>query len=124
MDLKKLDLFLHIPTEASEYSDKLVQNMMGSIAPPPLNKKSSIKAATDIALYVSNRQADELDWLTLHISRTGSIDRAQPYMMFSGLQLRRNERVDGATSSKYNVRGSMEWRWFSSIEEEIMFNEK
>ena len=124
MDLKKLDLFVHIPTEASEYSDELVQNMMGSIAPPPLNKKSSIKAATDIALHVSNRQADELNWLTLHISRPGLIDRAQPYMMFSGLQLRRNEREDGVTNSKYSVHGSMDWTFDSSIEEEIMFNEK
>ena len=124
MNLKKLDLFLHIPSEASAYSEKLIQNAMGTIAPPPLNKKSSIKAATDIARHISEQQANELDSLTLHISRTGFSDRAQPYLMFSGLQLRRDECEYKLNNANYSVRGNMEWCSLSSLEEEIMFNEE
>ena len=71
MRLKKLDIFLHIPDEASDYSAKLNQNAMGTISPPPLDKKGSVAAATVIADSISQKQEYPLERLTMYIYRTG-----------------------------------------------------
>lgn len=124
MHLKKLDLHLHIPDEASEYSDKLVQDAMGTIPHPLLNKQGSIAAAINIAEAISESQPNPLQWLTLHLSRTGYEDRAQPYMMHTGLQIRRNHRTNQRRESKYSVRGKMDWYYGLPPPEELLLFEE
>ncbi|KAF1924237.1 uncharacterized protein M421DRAFT_8898 [Didymella exigua CBS 183.55] len=124
MRLKKLDLYLHIPDEASEFSEKLVQDAWGTIAPPLLDKKGSISAAISIAEIVSESQQGVLQWLTLQLSRTGYSDRYQPYMMYSKLQLRRNSYTGEIRGRKWDVRGSMDWYGVPSFEEDLRFEEE
>lgn len=120
MRLKKLDIYLHIPGEASDFSDKLVQDVMGSIEPPRLNKKSSIAAAISIADEISERQKLPLEWLTLHISRTGYYDRFQSYLMHAALQLRRTDGPIDADRGSYEVRGKTDWDDLFPLEEDLL----
>lgn len=123
MPLKKLDLYLHIPDEASAFSKRLEQNAMGSIPAPLLDKEGSVAAAIGIAKAISKSQPDPLQWLTLHISRTGYEDRAQPYMMKTALQIRRNHDANQPPASQYEVRGKMEWHRFL-VEDTLLFEEE
>lgn len=124
MNLKKLDLFFHLPGGASDYSAELQQNAMGTIAPPPLSKDSTKKAAITIMELISQTQKRPLEWLTLHISRTGYEDRAQPYLMQTNMQLRRrkDEHLEG--DQQYEVRGSTEWRGLIPIEVQMALEEE
>jgi hypothetical protein len=124
MKLKKLDLYLHIPDEASNYSDKLVQNPFGSIAPPELDKQRSITAAINIAEILSESQQDTLQWLTLRISRTGYSDRYQPWMMHTKLQLRRDNHAGHTRRQKWDVRGKMDWYCLPPLEEDLLFEDE
>ncbi|PVI03213.1 hypothetical protein DM02DRAFT_640793 [Periconia macrospinosa] len=123
MCLKKLDLYLHIPDEASVFSERLVQDAMGSIPAPSLDKSGSIAAAIDIAEVISKSQTDPLQWLMLHISRTGYEDRGQPYMMDTALQIRRTNDTSQSPASKYKARGKMEW-YRSLAEDTLLFEEE
>lgn len=121
MNLKKLDIFLRISDSASDYSDTLEFNFLNPVAPPPLDKERSKKAAIEIAEKISEKQKSPLQWLTLHISRTGYMDRAEPWLMQAKLQLRRKEdaHANAVAEEKYEVRGSMEWYSLLSLEEEL-----
>lgn len=121
MRLKKLDLYLHIPGTANAYSAKLVQNAMGTIAPPPLDKQSATAAAIGIAEVVSDAQQDSLEWLTLHLARTGYSDRCQVYMMYSRLQLRRTAYDGVEQDRRWERRGEMEWYGWPSLREDLLF---
>lgn len=123
MRLKKLDLYLHIPQEASEYSAELIQDWMGNIKAPELEKEGSITAATSIAEAISGSQHDDLQWLTLHLSRTGLSDRFQTYLMRTRLQLRRNEFTCDKHCSRWIVRGKMDWHDDCSFEEDLYLEE-
>lgn len=124
MNLRKLELYLEIPSEASEYSERLQGDAMRGSNNPPLNRTQSIAAATRIADSISEKQKDPLEWLTLHISRALYEDRFQPYMTYTAFQLRRKERP-GTDEEKYHVRGKMDWWWYSSLplQEELLFEE-
>jgi hypothetical protein len=124
MSLRKLDIFLHIPGETSDYSDKLKQDAMGSIEPPALDKKRTRIAAIKIMEAMSKNHNKPLEWLTLHITRTGYEDRAQPYLMHAGMQLRRSKGNGAAAETKYEVRGKMKWFGLSSLDEELIFEEE
>ncbi|KAH7397158.1 hypothetical protein BKA66DRAFT_546225 [Pyrenochaeta sp. MPI-SDFR-AT-0127] len=117
LNLKKLDLFLHLPQSASEYSDELRQNAGGTIAPPPLNRGNTEKAALSLMEKISQAQEEPLEWLTLHLARTGFQDRAQPYLMQAKLQLRRSKDVKSDSDPKYEYRGNAQWNGLSSIED-------
>jgi hypothetical protein len=121
MKLTKLDLYLHIPGEASDYSDELVQNAMGTIAPPKLNQRSAITAAISIAEVLSESQHGALQWLTLHLSRTGYSDRYQPWMMSTKLQLRRTSYAGQVRERKWDVRGGLDWDDIYSLGNELQF---
>ncbi|KAF1976981.1 hypothetical protein BU23DRAFT_550929 [Bimuria novae-zelandiae CBS 107.79] len=123
MNLKKLDMFLHIGDAACDYSSTLQQNPMGTIPAPPLDKEGSVAAAMKIAEAVSGKK-ERLEWLTMHITRTGYSDRYQPYMMDTAFQLRRNECATAAGGEKYNVRGKMAWYSTHDLSEELLFEEK
>ncbi|KAF2449693.1 hypothetical protein P171DRAFT_460880 [Karstenula rhodostoma CBS 690.94] len=124
MNLRKLDLYINIPDQASEYSEKLEGDAMSGSNNPPLKRAQSIASATRIAESISQKQKDPLEWLTLHISRTLYMDRCQPYMTHTAFQLRQKERP-GADNEKYQVRGKMDWGWHSSplLREELLFEE-
>lgn len=121
MRLKKLDLYLHIPGGANAYSAKLTQDAMGSIAPPQAGEKGCVAAAINIAEVLSGAQQDDLQWLTLHLARTGYSDRCQPYMTYTGLQLRRNAYIGRDLGRRWDRRGDMNWYEVPSLEEEILF---
>jgi hypothetical protein len=121
MKLTKLDLYLHIPAEASDYSVRLVQNAMGSIAHPELNQRNSITAAINIAEVLSKSQHGVLQWLTLHLSRTGYSDRYQPWIMRTRLQLRRNSYAGKVRERKWDVRGGLDWDDIYSLGNELQF---
>lgn len=116
MKLRRLDLFLHLPHGKSLYSDRLVQNAMGTISPPPINKEGSKLAAVKIMETISKAQRLPLEILTLYLSRTGSEDRAQPYIMQGTMQLKRSEMNGG-----FEVRGKQEWSWGMQLEEDMFF---
>lgn len=109
MRLKKLDLYLHISDSASAYSGKLTQDAVGSIAPPWVDRKGCVAAATNVAEVLSGARQDHLQWLTLQLARTGYSDHCQPYMMCTGLQLLRNEYAGPDRGRRWDRRGDMNW---------------
>jgi len=123
MNLKKLDLFLHLPGAASAYCAKLETDVMGTIPPPPLDKDGTRNAAIAIMETISKAQERPLERLTLHLARTGYSDRFQPYMMNTKMQLRRSKDENAVGDSKYEVRGKQAWRGISQLHEEMLFEE-
>lgn len=126
MNLRKLDLFLHLPFEASDYSEQLRQDAMGTIRPPPLDKGKSKTAAIEILETISQAQGWPLEKLTLHFARTGLEDRAQPYMMHTKMQVRRSkdQKDDNVLDDKeYEFRGRGEWFGAAGLEEELLLEE-
>ncbi|KAI4703549.1 hypothetical protein J4E89_009970 [Alternaria sp. Ai002NY15] len=124
LNLTKLDLWLHIPHEANDYSDKLVQDIWGNIPHPELNKESTIASATGIADRLLGSGQGAFQWLTLHLSREGASDRCQPYMMYSKLQLRLNGRSERTRGDKWDVRGKLDWFYESTLVEDLLFEEE
>jgi hypothetical protein len=124
MGLKKLDLFLYIPGKASDYSAELRQNAMGTIEPPPLDKVKSKATAIAIMDTVSQAQKQPLEWLTLHITRTGYSDRAQSYLMHAKMQVRRANEGDVQGDGNYEVRGNQTWEGAADLNEQLMLNEE
>ncbi|KAL5387910.1 hypothetical protein DPSP01_003309 [Paraphaeosphaeria sporulosa] len=124
MNLRKLDLYMDLPSQASEYSEALQGDAMSGSNNPPLKRSQSIAAATRIADKISQKQKDPLEWLTVRISRSFYMDRFQPYNGYTAFQLRRQERPS-AKEEKYCVRGNMNWRWNKSpfLSEELLFEE-
>ncbi|KAI4638964.1 uncharacterized protein J4E78_011050 [Alternaria triticimaculans] len=124
MNLTKLDLWLHIPQEANDYSEKLVQDIWGNIPHPELNKESTIASATGIADRLLGSGQGAFKWLTLHLSREGASDRCQPYMMYSKLQLRLNGRSEKTRGDKWDVRGKLDWSYEPTLMEDLLFEER
>ncbi|KAF2831092.1 hypothetical protein CC86DRAFT_134764 [Ophiobolus disseminans] len=123
MNLKKLDLFLHLPDHATVYSEQLEQDAMGSIEAPPLDIDGSRAAAIGIMETISKAQERPLEKLTLHFARTGRSDRCQPYMMDTMMHLRRSKEEGAVGDSKYEVRGNQSWWGVSELQQEIMFED-
>jgi len=123
MRLEKLDLFLHLPDEASDYSAELTQDAFGNRPTPELDIKGSRKAAVKIMEDVSRAQMRPLERLTLHIVRIGRLDRWQPFLMFGKLQVRRRkgEGLDG--DNVYEYRGKQEWCGMGDLQEELSLEE-
>tara|TARA_R110002003_G_scaffold589_16_gene20710 strand:+ start:6173 stop:7480 length:1308 start_codon:yes stop_codon:yes gene_type:complete len=119
MNLKKLDLFLHVPFQSSDFAPELIQNAVGSIPPPAFTKEAAKTAAIKLMEKVSQGQNQPLEWLTIHFTRTGLEDRAQPYLMFAELQVRRAK-----TGSGYEVRGRQEWVGVSTLADELPLMEE
>jgi hypothetical protein len=124
MKLKKLDLYLHTPGEANDYSDKLVQDIWGNIPAPQLDRDHSIAAAIGIADILSESSQGAFQWLTLHLSRTGYADRCQPWMMNSKLQLRRRRHADQLRERKWDVRGKFDWFHSPTLKDDLLFEEE
>jgi hypothetical protein len=118
MQLRRLDLFLHISDEESVYSTRLTQNAMGTIPPPPLDRDGSEQAAIDIIETISKAQIAPLERLTLHLARTGYQDRAQPYVIQSTMQLRRTATGD------YDARGNYDWSWGMQLKEDLFYDQE
>ncbi|ORY07385.1 hypothetical protein BCR34DRAFT_626448 [Clohesyomyces aquaticus] len=118
MPLTKLDLFLHIPMEASDFAPKLTQNAYGSISPPNFTPGPVKTAGIQIFEKVVEAQGGNgrLEWLTLHFTRVGLEDRAQPYLMHAEMQLRRSKKDGG---DGYEVRGRREWGSVVTLEDEL-----
>lgn len=119
MHLKKLDLFLHVPFESSDYAPELHQNAMGSIPPPAFTKKAAKTTAIKLMQKISKGQKEPLEWLTLHFTRTGLEDRAQPYLMFADMQVRLSKTENG-----YEDRGRQEWVGNTTLEDELHLMEE
>ncbi|KAH7076388.1 hypothetical protein BKA63DRAFT_602194 [Paraphoma chrysanthemicola] len=119
MNLKKLDLFLHVPFTSSDYAAELVQNAMGSIPAPKFTKEAAQTAAIKLMDKLSFRQSQPLEWLTIQFTRTGLEDRAQPYLMFADMQVRRAK-----TNGGYEVRGKQEWVGYTTLEDELRLMEE
>jgi hypothetical protein len=124
MNLRKLDLFLHLPQASSDFSTELRQNAMGTIAAPPLDKDKSKMAAITIMKNVSQAQERPLEWLTLHISRTGYFDRGQPFLMHAKMQVRRRPEIDIQGDDDYEVRGNQTWEGMADLDEQLMLIEE
>ncbi|CAN9210299.1 unnamed protein product [Alternaria alternata] len=124
MKLTKLDLYLHIPGKATDYCDQLMGGMMGAATTPPLDEKRSVAAAVEIAEAVSGSQKDGLQWLTLHISRMTYGDRADPWEVFTRLQIRQNSYSNRVRRHKWDVRGKMDWYALPSLEENLLLEEE
>ncbi|CAN9225767.1 unnamed protein product [Alternaria alternata] len=124
MKLTKLDLYLHIPGQATDYCDQLTSGMMGAATTPPLDKKRSVAAAVEIAEAISGSQKDALQWLTLHISRMTYGDRADPWEVFTRLQIRQNSYSNRVRGHKWDVRGKMDWYALPSLEEDQLLEEE
>lgn len=123
MRLEKLDLFLHLPDEASDYSAELTQDAMGTRPAPELDIEGSRKAAVKIMEDVSRAQIRPLERLTLHIVRTGRSDRWQPYLMFGKLQVRRPKGEGLVGDDVYEFRGKQEWGGMGDLQEELSLEE-
>jgi hypothetical protein len=141
MNLVKLDLFLHLPNEACDYSAELRQDAMGTIPAPPLDRERSKKAANGIIKTiskaqtqppeclelhtVSNAQRRPLEWLTLHFTRTGYSDRFQPYQMCADMQVRRSKNEEAEGDEGYEVRGRQSWsEGAAKLHDELLFEEE
>jgi hypothetical protein len=124
MKLTKLDLYLHIPGKETDYCDQLTSGMMGAATTPPLDKKRSVAAAVEIAEAISGSQKDALQWLTLHISRMTYGDRADPWEVFTRLQIRQNSYTNRVCGHKWDVRGKMNWYALPSFEEDLLLGEE
>ncbi|KAH7069332.1 hypothetical protein FB567DRAFT_565062 [Paraphoma chrysanthemicola] len=118
MNLKKLDLFLHVPFTSSAYAAELVQNAMGSIPAPKFTREAAQTAAIGLMNKLSLGKSRPLEWLTIQFTRTGLEDRAQPYLMFADLQVRQAK-----TGSGYEVRGKQEWVGWTTLEDELRLME-
>ncbi|KAF2852949.1 hypothetical protein T440DRAFT_487950 [Plenodomus tracheiphilus IPT5] len=125
LNLQKLDIFFRLPDAASDFSDMLVLAGIDGAAPPSLDKERSKKVAMDIFESVSKDHKSPLEWLTLHISRIGYHDRAEPYLVQAKLQLRKRRDVsmDMVGEQRYETRGAIEWRGLISLEEELSLEE-
>jgi hypothetical protein len=123
MKLRNLDIFLHLSSEASDYSARLEQNAMGTIPEPPINKENTRRAAIEIMETVSQGQSVPLDCLTLHISRVGCMDRFQTYMMWCEVRLKRKEDTNVVGDKMYEFRGDFEWGRPQETNEELLFKE-
>ncbi|KAH6858789.1 hypothetical protein AA0118_g11887 [Alternaria tenuissima] len=124
MKLTKLDLYLHIPGKATDYCDQLTSGTMGAATTPPLDEKRSVAAAVEIAEAISGSQKDALQWLTLHISRMTYGDRADPWEVFTRLQVRQNSYSNRVRGHKWDVRGKMDWYALPSLEEDLLLEEE
>ncbi|RYO39043.1 hypothetical protein AA0113_g11239 [Alternaria arborescens] len=124
MKLTKLDLYLHIPSKATDYCDQLIPGLMGAAETPPLDEKRSVAAAMHIAKVISGSRQDALQWLTLHLSRMTYGDRADRCEVFSRLQIRRNGYTSRLRGHEWDVRGKMDWYGLSSLEEDLLFEEE
>lgn len=113
MNLRKLDLYMELPSEACEYSAAVEGNAMDGSNNPPLDKSNTIAAATRIADMISQKQKDPLECLTMRISRQLFGDRFQPCNTHTGFQLRSKGQKEG-DEDRYEVRGKMEWWGYSS----------
>lgn len=94
MNLKYLELFLHLPNKATVYSAMLEQDVMGTIPSPPLDAEGCRTSAITIMESISKAQSYPLENLTLHLARTGYSDRFQPYLMRGLLHVRSSEYRD------------------------------
>ncbi|KAF2026033.1 hypothetical protein EK21DRAFT_75043 [Setomelanomma holmii] len=121
MKLKKLDLFLHVPYEASDFAAKLTQNAMGTISPPAFTKKEAAVSAIKMMKRIK-AQNPWIVWLMLHFTRTGLEDRAQPYLMFAEMQVRRTKKKGG--KNEYEIRGKQEWVGVTGLEDELQLVEE
>jgi hypothetical protein len=130
LNVKKLDLFLHVPMSKSDFAAELTQNAMGTISSPPFTKEEAAKSAIKLMddLVASKPR---LEWLTLHFTRTGLQDRAQPYLMHAAMQVRRGRKkscneISGKDKIKYEyeVRGRQEWGDLTSFEDELRLLEE
>lgn len=108
MQLKKLDLCVHISYAACELSDELVAEMWGGVI-PPINRHGAINAAIKIAEAISASQPDPLQCLTLDISRGGHGDRGDWWPMGARFQIRNKGGPRGPRGDKYEVRGTVDW---------------
>jgi hypothetical protein len=124
MNLRKLDLFLNLPWEASDFSAALQQDMWGSIPAPCFEKETSKAAAIAIMETVSQAQEQPLEWLTLHFTRVGMYDRGQTYLMWAKMQVRRRIKEDRASGEEYEIRGKQEWEDVVGLREELSLNEE
>jgi hypothetical protein len=136
--------------EATEFSARLKQDAMGTISPPPIDKVKSKKAAIEIMQTISGERKQRkwlplsfaeiehadtcprgpkrpLEWLTLHFTRTGYMDRAQPYEMWGSMQVRRSKsgHIGGDGEEAYEVRGKQDWAGEDiDLREELLFEEE
>lgn len=108
LKLRRLDLFLHIPAEKTEFSDRLVQDVMGTIPAPGLNSEACRKEAQSMIKSFSRAQGVPMECLTLYLSRTGYQDRCQPYLMEGHIQARQVQL--GENESRIDFRGSAAWK--------------
>jgi hypothetical protein len=115
MDLKELDIFLHLPTSANDYASAQISvpNTMGEMSFPPLSVQSSQQSAIEIMEEISRKQERPLARLTLHLSRTGYGDRMESCLMMAMIQVRR-----GANGG-YEFSGKTEWSGMGSLKEEM-----
>lgn len=118
MRLERLNLFIQIPGEASAYSEKLYQDVMGTIPAPPLDQEGSREAAIAIMETISRTQKQQLRCLTMDIDRIGYEDRCQPYIMSTRFQVRATNQGKG----KYEFRGKIQW-YNPSFEDELRMEE-
>lgn len=113
MNLKKIDIFTHLPGNPCDYAGALTSSTMGmgAMSIPKLDRRKSVSAATKIAMSISQKQKEPLECLTMHFSRSAPGDRGDPYTQYAEFQLEKNEQPNSAGETKYYV---VEWDDFHS----------
>jgi hypothetical protein len=104
VDLRKLDLFLHIPSGASAYAAELFQNTTESIPAPPLDVQRFTTAGIAIMESITQTQMRPLEQLTLRITCRGFEDRAQAYLIHATIQIGRS-----SNKNNYEFRAAQLW---------------
>lgn len=107
MNLRKIDLFVHLPPGQSDFCSQMWQDGLGSIPPPPLFPMGCRAAAITIMEMVDQCQERTLEWVTFHFSRIGLAAMAQRVFMEAKMQLRR--RAKTAQGDEFEVRGRLQW---------------
>ncbi|KAF2186266.1 hypothetical protein K469DRAFT_573185 [Zopfia rhizophila CBS 207.26] len=106
-----LDIYLHLPGNATEFALAYRQDAMGTVSLPIINVEATKKFAIALADEISAHQKGPLQKLKLHFARTAYADRAQPFYVEAGMGLKRSDRDDADTlgDEKYEVRGQYVW---------------
>jgi hypothetical protein len=117
INLERLDLFLVLPDTANDYCGELIEEGMGAMRSPPLDKKLSQATAVKMMQDLAASSGHWLERLTLHLTRVTYYDRTDPRILCAKLQVRREKRA--GTQDHFEFRGKQAWTTNKQMEEDL-----
>ncbi|KAH7385164.1 hypothetical protein DE146DRAFT_748088 [Phaeosphaeria sp. MPI-PUGE-AT-0046c] len=117
MTLERLELFMELPSTATDFCDELASGRRGGTISPSLDKERSQAAAVEIMQSLSAGKAQPLERLTMHLTRMSCDERLDPYKLWAKLQVRRDER--SGMQDHFEFRGKQRWSFREGVEEEL-----